>query len=139
MCLAYTLKKGRKMAEYKVIIEGKFPSMNEFIDANRRSRGKWNKGNQMKQASQDDISWQILQQHKKLHIDKPVYLHYTFYEVNKKRDLDNISGYFHKVFQDALVHCGVIHNDSWHYIVGFSDEFKIDSKPRIEVIIEEME
>lgn len=113
--------------------------MNEFIDANRRSKGRWNKGNQMKQASQDDISWQLLQQHKKLHIDKPVYLHYTFYEPNKKRDLDNISGYFHKVFQDALVHCGVIHNDSWHYIVGFSDEFKIDSKPRIEIIIEEME
>ena len=141
MHLACTLKKGKriKMAEYQVIIEGKFPSMNEFIDANRRNRGKWNKGNQMKQASQDDISWQLLQQHKKLHIDKPVYLHYTFYEPNKKRDLDNISGYFHKVFQDALVHCGVIHNDNWHYIVGFSDEFKIDNKtPRIEVIIQEV-
>lgn len=125
--------------EYKVVIEGRFPSMNEFIDANRRSKGRWNKGNQMKQASQDDISWQLLQQHKKLHLDKPVYLHYTFYEPNKKRDLDNISGYFHKVFQDALVHCGVIHNDSWHYIVGFSDQFKIDNKPRIEIIIEEME
>lgn len=127
------------MAEYKVIIEGKFPSMNEFIDANRRSKGKWNKGNQMKQQSQDEISWQLLQQHKKLHIDKPVRLIYTFYEPNKKRDLDNISGYFHKVFQDALVHCGIIHNDSWHYIVGFSDEFLIDNKtPRIEVVIQEV-
>ncbi len=139
MHLACTLKKGRKMAKYKVIIEGKFPSLNEFIDANRRGKGKWNKGNQMKQDSQDDISWQLLQQHKKLHIDKPVYLHYTFYETNKKRDLDNISGYFHKVFQDALVHCGVIHNDNWHYIVGFSDVFKVDKQPRVEIIIEEME
>lgn len=127
------------MAEYKVIIEGKFPSMNEFIDANRRSKGKWNKGNQLKQQSQDEISWQLLQQHRKLHIDKPVMLHYTFYEPNKKRDLDNISGYFHKVFQDALVHCGIIHNDSWQYIVGFSDEFLIDNKkPRIEIIIQEV-
>lgn len=127
------------MAEYKVIIEGRFPSMNEFIFANRMGKGKWNKGNVMKQASQDEISWQIMQQHKKLHIDKPVRLLYTFYESNKKRDLDNISGYFHKVFQDALVHCGVIHNDSWHYIVGFSDEFLIDNKkPRIEVIIQEV-
>lgn len=127
------------MKEYKVVIEGKFPSMNEFIDANRRSKGKWNKGNQMKQQSQDEISWQLLQQLKKVHIDKPVRLFYTFYEPNKKRDLDNISGYFHKVFQDALVHCGIIHNDSWHYIVGFSDEFLIDNKnPRIEVIIQEV-
>lgn len=125
--------------EYKVVIEGKFPSMNEFIDANRRSKGKWNKGNQMKQQSQDEISWQLLQQHRKLHIDKPVKLFYTFYEPNKKRDLDNISGYFHKVFQDAMVHCGIIHNDSWHYIVGFSDTFLVDNKkPRIEIIIQEV-
>jgi len=124
--------------EYKVVIEGRYPSMNEFIDANRRSKGKFNKGNQLKQQCQDDISWQLLQQHKHLHIDKPVKLFYTFYEPNKKRDLDNISGFFHKVFQDALVHCGIIHNDSWHYIVGFSDEFLIDQKnPRIEVTIQE--
>ena len=124
---------------YKVTIEGRFPSMNEFIDANRRSKGKFNKGNQLKQKCQDDISWQLLNQFKKLHLDKPIYIHYKFYEPNKKRDLDNISGFFHKVFQDALVHCGIIHNDSWHYIIGFSDEFFVDNKqPRIEVVIEEV-
>lgn len=127
------------MAEYKFTINGKFPSMNEFIDANRRSKGRFNKGNQMKQRSQEEISWHLLSQHRKLHIDKPIKIFYTFYEPNKKRDLDNISGYFHKVFQDALVHCGIIHNDSWHYIVGFSDDFKVDNKnPRIEVVIQEV-
>lgn len=122
--------------EYKVVIEGKFPSMNEFIDANRRSKGRWNKGNQLKQQCQEEISWQLQQQLRKLHIDKPIRLEYTFYEPNKKRDLDNISGFFHKVFQDALVHCGIILNDNWHYITGFSDEFFVDNKkPRIEVKI----
>lgn len=125
---------------YNITIEGKFPSMNEFIDANRRSKGRFNKGNAMKQQSQNEISWQILKQHRKLHIDKPVKLIYSYYEPNKKRDLDNISGYFHKVFQDALVNCGVIHNDNWHYIVGFTDEFYIDNKhPRIEIKIVEVE
>lgn len=125
---------------YSITIDGKFPSMNEFIDANRRSKGKFNKGNTMKQQSQNEISWQILKQHRKLHIDKPVKLIYSYYEPNKKRDLDNISGYFHKVFQDALVNCGVIHNDNWHYIVGFTDEFYIDNKhPRIEIKIVEVE
>lgn len=124
------------MPEYKVIIEGKFPSMNQFIEANRAHKQK---GNKMKQQSQDEISWQLLQQLKKLHIDRPIRISYTFYEPNKKRDLDNISGYFHKVFQDSLVHCGIIHNDSWHYIVGFSDEFYVDNKnPRIEVVIQEV-
>lgn len=125
---------------YNITIEGKFPSMNEFIDANRRSKGRFNKGNAMKQQSQNEISWQILKQHRKLHIDKPVKLIYSYYEPNKKRDLDNISGYFHKVFQDALVNCGVIHNDNRHYIVGFTDEFYIDNKhPRIEIKIVEVE
>lgn len=127
------------MAEYKVIIDGRFPSMNQFIEANRIGKGRWNKGNKMKQESQDTISSYIATQLHKVHIDKPVYIKYLFYEPNKKRDLDNISGYFHKVFQDALVHCGVIHNDSWHYIVGFSDDFQVDNKcPRIEVTIQEV-
>lgn len=126
------------MAEYKVIVEGKFPSMNDFIDANRRSKGRFNKGNQLKQNCQNQISWYLIQQHGDLHISKPVRLLYTFYEPDRKRDLDNIAGFFHKVFQDALVACGVIKNDTWQYITGFSDDFLIDKKnPRIEVIIQE--
>lgn len=125
------------MSEYKVTIEGKYPSMNEFIEANRIHKQK---GNRMKQAHQDMIAWQVVQQLGKLHINKPVKLFYTFYEANKKRDLDNISGFFHKVFQDALVNCGVLHNDSWHYIVGFADEFEVDNRyPRVEVIIKEVD
>lgn len=124
---------------YKIIIDGRFPSMNEFIAANRIGKGRFNKGNKMKQDSQNQLSYYITSQLKKVHIDKRVYIKYQFYEPNKKRDLDNVSGYFHKVFQDALVQCKVLHNDSWYYITGFSDEFYVDSKnPRIEVeIVEE--
>ena len=96
------------MMEYKIIIEGRFPSLNEFIEANRIHKQK---GNNMKRNDQRTISIYLQQQHRKLHIDKPVTLHYTFYEPNKKRDLDNISSYFHKIFQDALVLCGVLHNN----------------------------
>lgn len=131
-------KGGAASMEYKVTIDGRFASMNDFIFANRVGKGKWNKGNTMKQKDQDVISAYICEQLHKVHIDRPIYIKYTFYEPNKKRDLDNISGYFHKVFQDALVHCGVIHNDSWHYIIGFSDEFEVDNRhPRVEVTIEE--
>jgi len=125
------------MATYKVTVLGRFPSMNEFINANRIHKQK---GNQMKQKSQDTISYYILDQLRRVKIDKPVYIKYKFYEPNKKRDLDNISGYFHKVFQDALVNCRIIMNDNWYFIVGFSDEFFVDNKnPRIEVEIQEME
>ena len=124
------------MADYKVVIEGRFPSLNEYIEANRIHKQK---GNKMKHDDQCAIIAFLLQEHRKLHIDKPVWIDYTFYEFNKRRDKDNICGYFHKVFQDALVMCGIIHNDSWQYITGFTDTFYVDSKrPRIEIVIKEM-
>ncbi len=125
------------MATYKVTVLGRFPSLNELISATNMHKQK---GNQLKQKSQNEISYYILDQLRRVRIDKPVFIKYRFYEPNKKRDLDNISGYFHKVFQDALVNCRIIMNDNWYSIVGFSDEFFVDNKnPRIEVEIQEME
>ena len=123
--------------EYKFTIDGRLPSLNEFI-AKNRSRAVM--GNRMKQESQRLVEAHIMRDLRKVHIDKPVFIEYTFYEPNKKRDLDNISSYAHKVIQDALVESGVLHNDSWHYVVGFSDSFEIDKENvRIEVVIKEVE
>ena len=66
-------------------------------------------------------------------------LHFSWYEPNRKRDLDNISSFGRKVIQDALVDCGVLKNDGWKYVKGFIDEFYVDREhPRIEVEIEEL-
>ena len=67
-------------------------------------------------------------------------LHYHFYEPNKRRDLDNISAFAHKVIQDALVKCKVLNNDGWKEITGYTDSFSCDKEnPRIEVVLEEVE
>ncbi len=122
---------------YKLIIQGKLKSMNEFIGANRTNGVI---GNAMKQSQQNIVSLYIMQQLKDLHIDKPIRLHYDFYEQNKRRDMDNVSSYARKVIQDALVNCQVIKNDGWGYIQGSSEEFYIDKKnPRIEIAIKEEE
>ena len=77
---------------------------------------------------------------RKVHIDKPVYMRYAWYERNRKRDLDNVSSFGRKVIQDALVSKGVISDDGWKNIKGFSDEFYVDNaNPRIEVEIEVVE
>ena len=66
----------------------------------------------------------------------PVKIIYRFYEENKKRDKDNVSGIAHKFVQDALVESGILKDDGWDYVIGFSDEFYIDrDNPRIEVIL----
>ena len=70
---------------------------------------------------------------------KRIFIEYNFFEPNSRRDKDNISGYFHKVFQDALVQAGCIENDGWRTIKGMADYFEVDKRsPRIEVIIQEV-
>lgn len=124
-----------------IVIPGCFSSLNQFIEANkhqsrRRKRGHWeiwNAGNAMKQKDQKEI----IQHLPHVRIEKPVYIHYSFYEPSARRDKDNVSGYFHKIFQDALVEAGVLKNDGWKDIIGFSDEFYVDQKnPRVEVYLE---
>lgn len=81
----------------------------------------------------------IIAQLPRWHTDKPVWIDYRYYCPNRKRDLDNVSGYFHKVFQDAMVSKGTIPNDNWRYIRGFSDEFLLDrSNPRVEIEVRVM-
>lgn len=73
-------------------------------------------------------------------IEKPVFMEYTWIEPSRRRDKDNISSFGRKVIQDALVQCGVLQDDGWKYVVGFSDRFEVDREnPRIEVLIKEIE
>lgn len=122
---------------YKLTINRRLPGINEMIEANRVDR---HAGNRMKQQSQDSIRLYILRDLRNVKITKPVRLHYRFYEPNRCRDLDNISGFAHKVVQDTLVASGVLANDGWANIVGMQDDFYVDSKsPRIEVEISEVD
>ncbi len=58
---------------------------------------------------------------------------------NRRRDLDNISSFGRKVVQDALVSAGVLKDDGWKHVVGFSDRFDVDkANPHIEVRIREV-
>lgn len=121
----------------KFIIEGTLPSLNDYIRAERGKYGKFNAA-RMKSENQEYIVWCI----RKARIRKakgPVYIKYTYYEPTKRRDKDNIAAPAHKFIQDALVAAGIIKNDSWDYVTGFSDEFHIDNQhPRIEVTLEEV-
>ena len=124
-------------SSHKLVFPGKLPSLNEFISAcNKNPKA----GGRMKWEDQNKVEWFIRSQLRGVRIKKPVTMLYTWYEPNRKRDLDNISSYGRKVIQDALVHCGVIHNDGWKQILGFSDRFYVDRKePRVEVVIMEDE
>ena len=130
--------------DYKIVFYGSMPNLNDYLLGERipvRKNGKvTTKGNLMKQENQRKILNILRKELLGVHIKKPITIEYKFYEPNRKRDLDNISAFAHKVIQDALVKAGTIENDGWKHIKGFSDEFYLDSEnPRIEILLKEVE
>lgn len=118
-----------------IVISGVFPTLNEFIDKNRRRHGSWSAGNDMKQADQHNVAIQIRQQLKDA-LKEPVVIRFEYYRKNQRSDPDNIAGYFHKIFLDAMVQTGRLKNDGWKNVSGFSDSFYLDTgNPRVEVDI----
>lgn len=121
--------------KYLLIIHGKLNNLNDYIKAMNRSRYE---GSDLKSKNEAKVMQEIYRQFGRLRITKPVRMQYTWYEPNKQRDKDNISSFGRKVIQDALVKTKVLQNDGWKNVIGFSDEFDVDTKnPRIEVLIKE--
>lgn len=120
----------------KLILPFTFPGLNDYIEAERTHRQKAAK---MKKEYQDAVMLCIRSQRLPT-FDGPVYMYYTWVEKDRRRDKDNVAAFGRKVIQDAFVKAGVLKNDGWANIVGFSDTFEVDKKnPRVEVEIVEAE
>lgn len=110
---------------------GKFADFNKYVGA---CRGGWRAANAMIQKAEKRIR-KVLKKKPEMLLP-PITICYTYYEPDRRRDKDNISGFFHKVFQDALVKEGLLEGDGWKYIDSYHDYFEIDkSNPRIEIKI----
>ena len=116
----------------RLVIKGRLPSLNEYVRACRTNEYV---GAKMKKDCERDISWAIKAQMRGVHFTKPVTVFFFWCEPNAKRDKDNIA-FGKKFILDALVKCGVIDNDGWKNVNGFTDQFLLDPQnPRIEVEI----
>lgn len=117
----------------KLIIPCQLPGLNDYIGALDKSR---HTGAALKKTAQRTVEWCAKAQLQKFRPKGQVWMKYTWYEPNKRRDKDNISSFGRKVIQDGLVKAGVLGNDGWKHIYGFSDHFQVDEKhPRVEVEI----
>ncbi len=122
--------------EYLLIVPGRLNGLNDYILAERTNR---HKGAKMKADNENIVAVAIRKCLKGVRIEKSVEMHYIWYEKNKRRDCDNVSSFGRKCIQDSLVKCGVLKDDGWKYVVGFSDRFEVDkTNPRIEVLIREV-
>lgn len=128
----------------KVVISGNyhgdktFPSLNNLLADFARAPQI---GGSTKRKYKDICSWEIRSQLRGYKAEKPLILHYRFYEPSRgqKRDLPNVMSFFDKCFEDALQDCGVIPNDSPKWMLNIThDFFYTDGEPYVEVYIEEV-
>ena len=125
------------LSDARLTIHGRLPGMNEYTDACRTHPRA---GARMKHQTQETVMWYILSQIRGYHFTKPVFLLFTFYEQDRRRDRDNVSSFARKVIQDALVKCGNLKDDGWDYVTGYLDKFEVDKEsPRIVVEFIEQE
>lgn len=115
-----------------IILPFGLPGLNDYVRAINKNRYT---GNKLKQEVQGDIS--IFLKHTEP-VKNPCIIHFTWVEKNKKRDLDNVA-FAKKFILDALVNEGVLQNDSYRYVRGFTDSFEYEEHQKILIDIEELE
>lgn len=115
--------------EMKFEIPGRLPGLNDIIDAAKQGKGKYQPYNDMKLEYTSAVAWLA----RKLPKYEKIELVITWYEPNRRRDPDNITG-GQKFICDGLVQAGIIPDDSQRYIQGIAHKFRVDPEnPRVEV------
>lgn len=113
-------------------IPGRLPGINELISQNRRG---WATGWKLKEEAEWEVRAAIVDARMQP-VTSRCRIQFTYFEPNRRRDMDNIAGFAHKVILDALVKSGVLADDGWKEISGFTDTFEVDAvEPRIEVTL----
>ena len=118
----------------KVTIPGKFPSLNEYINAERRHRFMAAK---MKKEWTDLVYSYAIEQVPVTARPKkfPVGIKFIVHEQNSRRDIDNVASMVAKFGLDGLVKAGVLPDDSQKYINKIEFEFIVDKTSVVEIII----
>lgn len=119
------------------IYNGRLPSLNEYIAANRKHLQA---GAQFKRKWQSAVGFVIKRYKNKgllQPVESPCIIKFTYHEKTARRDLDNITGFAHKVILDSLVELGILPNDTQKWVQGFTDTFLKSDNDFIKIEIEQ--
>ena len=114
-------------------VPGPLPGLNEMLDwAKRQSHVHGPRGKRWSVYAENKQIWEgmigvAIKQATLIPMARAVTIHYCWQERNKKRDLDNIAA-ARKLINDALVSTGILRNDGWKQIAGFTDSFIVEKK-----------
>jgi Holliday junction resolvase RusA-like endonuclease len=119
----------------EISIAGRFPGLNDMIDAAKKGKGKYQPYAIMKEQYTDIVAWTA----KKLPKFNKIDIEITWYEPNASRDPDNIAAGGTKMIMDGLVKAGVIENDNRKHVNSISHKFETDRlNPRVIIEIREV-
>ena len=110
----------------------KLPSLNEYVNANRVNRYA---GAKMKRFYEAKIGYFLRDMP---HYEKPIKIHFTWIEGNKRRDLDNIC-FAKKFILDAMVKNGKLKDDNRNHVTAFTDSFEYGDETCVVLEVEEIE
>lgn len=115
----------------KYIIDMKLPSLNDYV---RWCRGNKFLANKQKREIEEKIGayLQDMPRYK-----KPIKIHFTWIEGNKRRDLDNIC-FAKKFILDAMVKCNKLKDDNRKCVYAFTDSFAYSDKTMVILEIDEL-
>lgn len=109
----------------------KLPSLNDYVLKCRRNR--YESANYKR-----NLERKIIPYFAGVHpFEKPIKIHFTWVEENKRRDLDNIC-FAKKFVLDAMVRGGYLKDDNRKCVTGFSDSFEYGDKAKVILDIEEV-
>lgn len=114
-----------------LFIPGPLPILNDYLGKGQRFTY-----NEAKKHWGEIIGWEIKKQ--RLRPMGRVFITWTWQEANMKRDPDNITSIGRKFALDALVTMGILQNDGWKHIGGWTDTWIVIADcPGVTVILEE--
>ena len=119
------------------VIPFNMPGLNQYLAESARSP---HTGAKIKRDNMMLACAYIRRSLKKWKAEKPLIIHFYYYQKDKRMDKDNIDSFARKCVFDALQKCGVIKNDGWGEIENYTHDFFVDAKnPRIVVFLEEVD
>ena len=114
----------------KIVVSGELPGLNKIID---KSKAHHMAFASMKKKNTNLVTWKA----KGIPKMESIYLNIKYYCKDRRRDPDNIAA-AKKFILDGLVGAGVIENDGWKQVKGWSESWEKDKEnPRIEIEIKE--
>lgn len=121
----------------RIIFPFELMDHNTYINEQRRNRYA---GNSAKRLETEKCAL-IIRSHmnKGLVITEeelPLFLEFHWFVKDRRKDKDNIA-FAKKFVLDGMVEVGLIENDGWSHVDGFSDHFYVDKdRPRLELRFE---